>query len=149
MKRVAPWFLKIVLVLIAVRVLIGMLVFPLTEGRAKHLDLISIYSDPLIIYGYLASLPFFIALFQAFTLLGYVEKNTIFSNNAVQAVRKIRYCALVIPVLIILGAGFIAVNANGDDVAGPVALGMIASFASLVVAAIAIVFERIVQNDKK
>lgn len=148
MKRVPTLFLKLVLILIALVVLTGLAVFPTTEGRAKHLDLISIYSDPLIIYGYLASIPFFMALFQAFKLIGYVEKNNIFTQAAVKAVKTIRYCALAIPVFIIFGEFFIVLNAKGDDFAGPVALGIYTILSSLVVAAAAVVFERIIHGKK-
>jgi hypothetical protein len=86
MKRGSTLFLRLIIVLIAIVVLAWMIVFPQLERRATNLDLISIYRDPLIIYGYIASIPFFVALFQAFKLLGYVEKNRVFSQTAVRAV---------------------------------------------------------------
>src|SRR3712207_4328936 len=88
-KSGSTLFLKLVILLIAIGVLAGMIRFPQTEGRATNLDLISIYTDPLIIYGYIASIPFFVALYQAFKLLGYVDNNSVFSQLAVKAVRKI------------------------------------------------------------
>src|SRR3954464_2607894 len=96
MKQGSTLFLKIVISLIGIVALAGMLRFPQTEGRAANLDLISIYADPLIIYGYLASIPFFVALYQAFKLLGYVDNNNVFSQRAVKAVRNIKYCAIAI-----------------------------------------------------
>src|SRR5215218_4038419 len=103
LKRGSTLFLKVVLLLIAIGVLAGMIRFPQTEGRAANLDLISIYADPLIIYAYIASIPFFAALYQAFKLLGYVDTNDVFSQRAVKAVRNIKYCAITIGGLIILG----------------------------------------------
>ena len=50
MKRGSTLFLKVVILLIAIGVLAGMIWFPQTEGRATNLDLISIYTDPFIIY---------------------------------------------------------------------------------------------------
>src|SRR3990167_3662656 len=99
MKRGSTLFLKIVILLIAIGALAGMILFPQTEGRAANLDLISIYKDPLIIYAYIASIPFFVALYQAFKLLGYIDDNKVFSQLSVKAVRNIKYCALAIPVL--------------------------------------------------
>src|SRR5215217_6831412 len=103
LKRGSTVFLKVVILLIAISVLAGMIRFPQTEGRATNLDLISIYTDPLIIYAYIASIPFFVALYQAFKLLGYVDNNNIFSQPAVKAVRNIKYCAIIIGGFIILG----------------------------------------------
>ena len=79
MKRGSTLFLKLIILLIAIVVLTWMIVFPRLEGRATNLDLISIYKDPLIIYAYIGSIPFFVALYQAFKLLGYVDANNIFS----------------------------------------------------------------------
>jgi hypothetical protein len=58
MKKSSTFFLKVVILLIAIGVLAGLIWFPQTEGRAAHLDLISIYTDPFIIYIYIASTPF-------------------------------------------------------------------------------------------
>jgi hypothetical protein len=146
MKRGSTLFLKLIILLIAIVVLTWMIVFPQLEGRATNLDLISIYRDPFIIYGYIASIPFFVALSQAFKLLGYVEKNIMFSQTAVRAVRTIKYCAIAIPVFIIIGEAYIILSANGDDFAGPVALGSYATFASIVIATAVAIFERLLQN---
>ena len=146
LKRGSTVFLKVVILLIAIGVLAGMIRFPQTEGRATNLDLISIYTDPLIIYGYLASIPFFVALYQAFKLLGYVDVNNIFSQPAVKAVRNIKYCAIIIGGFIILGVLYIRLFVNGDDPAGPTALGIITTFASIVIATAAAIFERLLQN---
>jgi hypothetical protein len=133
-------------VLIAIGTLAYLIRFPQLEGRAAHLDLIHIYADPLILYGYVASIPFFIALYQAFRLLGYVDNNQVFSQSAVKAVRMIKYCALAMPVFIIIGLAWIVLGANGDDFAGPVALGIFATFVSIVIATGVAVFERLLQS---
>src|SRR3989338_2980637 len=96
MKKSSTIFLQVVIILIGIVTLIVMIRFPLTEGRAVNLDLFSIYSDPFIVYGYLASIPFFVALYQAFTLLGYIGKNKVFSLSSVRALRNIKYCAIIV-----------------------------------------------------
>jgi hypothetical protein len=146
LRRGSTVFLKGVIVLIAIVVLAGMIRFPQTEGRATNLDLISIYTDPLIIYGYIASIPFFFALYQAFKLLGHIDTNSVFSQLAVNAVRNIKYCALIISGFIVLGVLYIILFAHGDDPAGPTALGIVTTFASLVIATAAALFERLLQN---
>ena len=146
MKRSSTLFLKFSILLIATIAVVALVHFPQTEGRAKDLDLLHIYMDPLIIYGYLASIPFFIALFQFFKLLSYVDKNKVFSNEAVKAVRNIKYCALSIPFFILLALIYVRLFAHGDDPAGPTGLGMIVSFIFIVLATGAAVFQRILQN---
>lgn len=145
-KRGSTLFLRAVIILIAIIVLAGMIWFPQTEGRAANLDLVRIYADPLIIYGYIASLPFFIALYQAFKLLGYVDNNQVFSQPAVTAVRNVKFCAVTIGGFIVLGILFIRLFANGDDPAGPTALGILTTFISIIIATGAAVFERVLQN---
>ena len=75
MKPSSTLFLKIVLCLIATCALVGIIWFPQTEGRAANLDLISIYADPLILYSFIASIPFFVGLYNAFKLLGFIDAN--------------------------------------------------------------------------
>ena len=146
MKKGSTLFLKFVICLIAIGALIWLIWFPQLEGRAANLDLISIYKDPLIIYTYIGSISFFVALYQAFKLLGYVDTNNVFSQLAVKAVRNIKYCAIIISGLIVLGILYIRLFVNGDDPAGPTTLGIFTTFASIVVATAAAIFERLLQN---
>src|SRR3989304_5577771 len=149
MKKSSTIFLQIVVVLIGMVALAVMIRFPLTEGRAVNLDLFSIYSDPFIVYGCLASIPFFVALYQAFKLLGYIGQNKVFSLSSVKALRNIKYCAIVLSVLIVIAAIYIRVSFNGnadDDPAGFIAVSIVATFISIVVATAAAVFERTLQS---
>jgi len=66
-------FLRAVTVLIGAGVLALMLWEPHIEGRNAHATLFEIYfKDPFLAYAYLASTPFFVALYQAFMVLGYI-----------------------------------------------------------------------------
>jgi hypothetical protein len=47
-------------------------------------------------YAYLASIPFFVALYQAFKVLGYIRKNKAFTLATVNALRTMKFCALAI-----------------------------------------------------
>jgi hypothetical protein len=123
-----------------------MIRFPQLEGRATNLDLISIYKDPLIIYSYIGSIPFFVALYQAFKLLGYIDDNKVFSQSSVNAVRNIKYCAVTISGFIVLGILYIRLTVISDDPAGVTALAIVTTFASIVIATAAAVFQRLLQN---
>lgn len=146
MKQSSTLFLKLVIGFIAIAVLAGMIWFPQTEGRATDLDLISIYSDPFIIYMYIASIPFFTALFQAIKLLGLVDKNRVFSEAAVKAVKYIKYSATSIIGFLVGAIFFIRFLAQGDDSAGPIMFGLIAIFTSGVIATAAALLQSLLQK---
>ena len=147
MKKRSTIFLQVVIVLIGIVALVIMIRFPLTEGRAVNLDLFSIYADPFLAYGYLASIAFFVALYQAFKLLGYIGQNKVFSLNSVKALRNIKYCAIVLSILIVMAALYIRIfHAKDDDPAGFIAIAILATFISIVIATAAAVFEKLLQS---
>ncbi|MDO8668931.1 MAG: DUF2975 domain-containing protein [Candidatus Buchananbacteria bacterium] len=147
MKRGSIIFLQAVIVLIGILVLFVMIQFPLTEGRAVNLDLFSIYSDPFIMYMYIASIPFFVALYQAFKLLRYIGQNKVFSLSSVKALRIIKYCAIILSISIVMAALYIRIFHNkDDDPAGFITIGILATFISVVIATAAAVFEKTLQN---
>ncbi|MEZ4622025.1 MAG: DUF2975 domain-containing protein [Caldilineaceae bacterium] len=146
MKKGSTLFLKFVICLIAIGAMMWLFWFPQLEGRAVNLDLISIYKDPLIIYAYLGSIPFFVALYQALKLLGYVDDNQVFSQSSVNAVKNIKHCALAFGVFIMLGILYIRLTVVNDDPAGVTGLGIVTTFASIVIATAAAVFQRLLQN---
>lgn len=148
MKRSAI-FLQIVIVLIGIGAFALLLWEPQIEGRNAHATNFEIYfKDPFLAYAYIASIPFFVALFQAFKALGYAGQNKVFSQEAVKALRTIKYCALLI-VGFVVGAIFwirIASFVSNDDPAGGIAVGLLIIFVSVVVTAAAALFEGILQN---
>ena len=147
MKRSSTLFLKAVILLIAIVALAAMILEPQTEGRNVNADLFSIYfRDPFLAYAYAASIPFFVALYQAFKLLGYIEQNKVFSQISVRALRNIKYCAITLSGLIGLGILFLRLFTTSDDPAGITALGIFTIFASIVIATAAAVFQKLLQN---
>ena len=148
MKRSSTIFLQVVIVLIGIGALALMLWEPHIEGRNAHATLFEIYfKDPFLAYAYIASIPFFVALYQAFKLLGYIGQNKVFSQRSVKALRTIKYCAMPL-IAFIVGAEvyfFIAVRGK-DDIAGGVLMGLLIIFVSVVIATAAAMFERILQN---
>src|SRR6266853_6468252 len=97
MKRSSTIFLQVVIVLIGIGALVLMLWEPHIEGRNVHATPFEIYfKDPFLAYAYVASIPFFVALFQAFKVLGFAGQNRVFSQAAVNALRTIKRCAIAI-----------------------------------------------------
>lgn len=147
MKRISTVFLQAVIVLIGIVAVVFLIRFPLTEGRAANLDLFSIYADPFILYGYVASIAFFVALYKAFKLLGYIGQNKVFSSNSVKALKSIKYCAIVLSILIVAAGLYIRIfHSEEDDPAGFLVICIVTTFASIVVATAAAIFERLLQN---
>lgn len=147
MKRISIVFLQAVIVLIGIVTLVILIWLPLTEGRATNLDLLNIYSDKFILYGYTTSIPFFVALYNAFKLLGCIGQNKVFSTNAVNTLKNIKYCAIVLSILIVAAGLFIRFTHNKeDDPAGFLAICIVTTFVSIVVATAAAIFEKILQN---
>ena len=147
MKPVSTLFLQAVLVLSAGVILFLLIRFPLTEGRAEGLDLFRIYMDPLILYGYAASIPFFIALYKAFRLLSYIRQDKVFSLPSVKTVKSIRDCAITLGILVVpAGIYILLFHHRDDDPAGFLALCLAILFIAGVVATAAGVFEKILQK---
>jgi hypothetical protein len=147
MKRISILFLQAVIVLIGIVTLFILIRFPLTEGRAKNLDLFSIYFDPFILYGYASSIAFFVALYKAFKLLGYIGKNQLFSPNSVRTLRSIKYCAIILCILIVTAGLYIMIFHNKeDDPAGFLAMCIVITFISIAVATAVAVLEKNLQN---
>jgi len=143
-RRSFTAFLQTIIVLVGIGGLAFLLWEPHVEGVNAHATLYQMYFDPFIAYAYVGSIPFFVALYQAFKVLGYAGQNKIFSQEAVKALRMIKLCSLAL-------IGFVAVSiifmsGDRDDRPAGVFMRILIAFPSLVVATAAAIFERILQN---
>src|SRR3989337_2661158 len=108
MKRSSTIFLQVVIVLIGIGALALMLWEPHIEGRNAHASVFEIYfKDPFLAFAYFASIPFFVALHQAFKALGYIGRDKAFSHETVKTLRTIKFCALTIIGFVAVGLIFI------------------------------------------
>ena len=147
----ATKFLQVVVVLIGIAALVWMLWEPHLEGRNAHATVFEIYfKDPFLAYAYFGSIAFFVALFQAFKLLGYVGSNRAFSPDSVRALRTIKYCAMAHVVMIGAAVAYLFIAVRGeDDIAGGVAMGVAMILVSVVVATAAAVFESRISGNAR
>lgn len=147
MKKTSIRFLQFVIILIGLVALFLLIKLPLTEGRAVNLDLLHIYTDPFILYGYAISICFFVALYYGFRFIGIIGQNKLFSAEAVQALKRIKYCAILFCIFIVMAGIYIRLfHSKEDDPAGFIALCLLITFLSAVVATAVAVFEKNLQN---
>lgn len=95
---------------------------------------------------YAAAVPFFYALYQALQLLGYVDKNTAFSDLSVKALKKIAYCGCMISALFAISMPFFYIWAENDDAPGLIIIAMVLVLAPLAVTVFAAVLQRLLKQ---
>ncbi len=145
MKRSSTVFLQVVIVLIGIGALAIMLWEPQVEGRNAHATQFEVYfKDPLLAYAYIASIPFFVALYQAFKVLRYARQNQVFSQAAVKALRTIKYCAIALIGFVVVGEIFILLGGAMEPPA--IVMGILVIFGSIVIAAAAATLEQLLQT---
>ncbi|MEK5040389.1 DUF2975 domain-containing protein [Sporosarcina sp. FSL K6-3457] len=146
MKRGSTLFLKTAVILMGVPVLalctFG--VYELTNNPVNPDYAHMLY--PILIGMCVSAIPFFIALYQAFKLLNYIDKNQSFSELSVTALKNIKFCAITISGLYMIILPFVFLVADLDDAPGLVIVGMIPVFASMVIAVFAAVLQRLLQE---
>ena len=146
MRRSSSAFLQIVIVFVALGALALLLWEPQVEGVNADRTQFEIYfKDPFIAYIYLGSIPFFVALYHAFKVLGYAGQNKIFSQRAVNSLRIIKYCAIAV-IAFVAGAEIVIMLHTSDDRAGGVFMGVLITFASVIIATAAATFQSILQK---
>ena len=147
MKRSSIIVLQVVVCLIGIGALAFLLWEPHIEGRNAHATLFQIYfNDPFLAWAYTASIAFFVGLWEAYKLLGYIGRNEVFRERSVKALRTIKYCAKIIVGFVVAAEAYLFIVRPGDDIAGGVFMGLLIIFASGVVAIAAAVFEKTLQS---
>jgi hypothetical protein len=148
MKKSSTVFLQIVIALLGIGALTLLLWEPWLEGvNANATSIAQIYfDDPFLMLVYAGSIPFFLALYQAFKVLGYAGSNKIFSKEAVKSMRTIKYCALAIIGFVVIEEIIIMLTHGNDDATGAFAIGIFITFGSIVIAPAAAVFEKTLQS---
>jgi hypothetical protein len=143
MKRTPMKFLQAIIVPIGMGALAVMLWEPHLEGRNVNASFFQVYlNDPFLAFAYMASVPLFVALYQAFVLLGHIGRNKVFSLDSVRALRTIKHCAISLVTFLLAAESYFFIVVRGqDDIAGGVAIGLLLIFVSTVVAAAASVLE--------
>jgi len=146
LKQGSTLFLKIAVFLIGIPVL-ALSIFGLLWLSNNPVD--PDYAHilyPILVGMYVSVIPFFFALYQAFKLLSYIDKDQSFSELSVRSLKKIKFCAMSISGLYIVIIPFVYLVADLDDAPGLIIIGMVPIFASIVIAVFAAVLQRLLQE---
>ncbi|MGE7826899.1 DUF2975 domain-containing protein [Paenibacillus sp. NPDC093718] len=148
MKRGSTLFLRIAVILIGIPVL-ALCIFVVPEIAEFIAEL---YPDHtylrylVFIDLYATAIPFYFALYQAYKLLGYIDKNKAFSELSVRVLKNIKNCAVIISSLFVVGMPLFYLIAEKDDAPGIILIGMALIFASMVIAVFAAVLQKLLKE---
>lgn len=148
MKHGTTLFLKIAVIFSGIPVLVlCIFLVPELANFAAELYPDSAYMKYLVFIDlYATTIPFYFALYQAFRLLSYIDKNKAFSELAVRALKNIKYCASSISILYVVGMPLFYLIAEMDDAPGIILIGMVMIFASFVIAVFAAVLQKLLKE---
>jgi len=148
MKRGTTLFLKVAVILIGIPVLaLCIFVVPKIGQFAGELYPEMAFIQYLVLMDlYAAAIPFYFALYQAFRLLSYIDENNAFSDLSVEALKKIKYCAITLSGVYVVGMPLFYLIAERDDAPGIILIGMVVIFASMVIAVFAAVLQRLLKE---
>ncbi|MCQ6563162.1 DUF2975 domain-containing protein [Paenibacillus mendelii] len=148
MKRGTTFFLKIAVIIIGIPVLaLCIFLVPEIANYAVELYPDMTYLKYLVLIGlYVTAIPFYFALYQAFKLLNYIDKNKAFSDLSVKALKTIKYCAITISILYVVDLPLFYLIGDKDDAPGIILLGLVIIFASMVIAVFAAVLQKLLKE---
>ncbi|WOV86771.1 DUF2975 domain-containing protein [Sporosarcina oncorhynchi] len=147
MKR-ETMFLKLAVVVMGIPILaLCVFVVPTIANFAAELYPEMSYIKYLILINmYAAAIPFYFALYQTFKLLNLIDMENAFSERSVKALKTIKYCAVLISSLYVLGMPLYYLLAERDDAPGIIVIGLVLIFASFVIAVFAAVLEKLLTS---
>src|SRR6478752_1924112 len=126
-KRCSTTFLKVIIFLAGIAVFAMCIWLPEIAVRDARVHPDTAYFlIPFLVCAYGFCIAFSVALYQAYKLLTYIEKNNAFSELSLKSLKVIKKCAFTVIFLILLGIVSLMVLAKitGDDAAGPISLSL-------------------------
>ena len=137
-------FLKLVIYLIVIAVLALSILFTfIVVSEGKNLFF------PILVIFYVTAIPFFFAIYQTLKILSYIENNKAFSKLSANALKKIKYCAITISALYVAGMPFFISIADKDDAPGAALFPLLIILASIAIATLSSVFQKLVHKGMK
>ncbi|MBT2741022.1 DUF2975 domain-containing protein [Bacillus sp. ISL-77] len=148
-KRGSTTFLKVIIFLAGIAVLALCICLPeiAIKDAKVHPDT-AYFLIPFLVCAYGFCITFSVALYQAFKLLTYIEKNNAFSELSLNSLKVIKKCVFTVIFFIVLGIVILKVlsKVTGDDAAGPISLSLMGILATSIIAAIVDVLQKPIKN---
>jgi len=147
MKREAL-FLKAAVILIGMPVLaLCIFLVPAISNFMAELYPEAAYLQYFIRIGlYATVIPFYMALYQSFKLVTYIDQNKSFTELSLKSLKNIKYCATAISILHVLNMPLYYLMAKRVDppIIMPIGYGLV--FAALVIAVFAAVLQKLLKH---
>lgn len=146
MKQGTTTFLKVTILIIGIFVLtLCIFLLPgLAKDTAEMNPEYAYLRFPVLIGVNITAIPFFLALFQTFKLLNYIESENAFSNRSVMSLSQIKNYAFLIIALYVTGLILLVLqNALHPGVA---IIGFVIIFATLVILFFAAVLQKLLRS---
>jgi len=146
MKRVSTMFLKIALIIMGLGVLaLCTLLLPLLWNDVA----INFRDYSYAVYAvfsamFVAAIPFFVGLYQAWRLLTYIDNGLHFSKQSAKSVRTIVTAAASISFIYIISMPFFYIWGDNDDAPGLIVIGMVLVGVPMVIAVFGSVLHRLI-----
>lgn len=139
-------FLKLAIIIIVLPILVlGIFgLYLLADNPVKPQYASILY--PIIIGLYVSAIPFYIALYKAFKLIEFIDKNIAFSELSIRALKTIKYCAITISTLYVIIFPFVTIAVELDDAPGLIIVGFMPIFVSIIIAVFAAVLQKLLKN---
>jgi hypothetical protein len=146
MNKAVTSFLKTAILIMGliVAVLCIFLLPGLAEDAAAENPEFAYLKWPVLLGMYVAAIPFYIALYDSWNLLRYIEGQTAFSTFSVRSLRRIRNCGIALG--LIYTAGIIGVGAAGALHPGVFLMGAAIAFCSFVISVFAAVLKELLRS---
>jgi hypothetical protein len=147
MTRSSALLLQGIIVLLAVCALAFLLCEPHYEGRNAHSTPFQVYfNDPFLIYVYVGSISFFVALYRAFGLVGHLRQSRAWSQASVDAARTIKQCGMLLIGFVAGGVMFILLSGDAEDRPAGLVMGLLCAIAASSIAFAGASVERSLQR---
>lgn len=150
-KRGSTTFLKVIIFLAGIAVLALCIWLPgiAVRDARVHPDT-AYFLIPFLVCAYGFCIAFSVALYQAYKILTYIEKNIAFSELSLKSLKIIKKCTFTVIFLILLGIVSLKVLAKvtvtDDDAAGPISLCLMGILATSIIAAIVDALQKPLEN---
>lgn len=147
-ERGSTWFLRATVLLMGMMaLLLAYIILPAIydEWDGAYPDF-AYFKFPFMIGLALTAVPFFVALFQTLRLLNLVDRNKAFSTSSVTALGRIKYCAIAFGGLYAICLPLFYIMAQVEDAPGLMVIGLVMTFAPMVIAVFAAVLQRLLRS---